>query len=175
VSSRIVRSVAEIYRRVWGGWDPRMSHILRSVRHEGVKRQATGPSNELSRYELMISTEPINPGISTDVNWCLRQMCGERTNYWPTLAPLPRGSGASGVSNLQSGSGPKITDGRREFLPYFLLPFFRPTWGHTNGCRGGGTGRTWTSSGRSCAGDGRAIEKWNLPERGSATIGQSAE
>lgn len=55
-----------IYRRLWGFWDPQRCHILGSVRHEGVNWRTTRPLNELSRYELMISTEPMNPGIATE-------------------------------------------------------------------------------------------------------------
>ena len=64
-SSRILRSMTEIYRRLQLLEYSKVLVFIGGVRHEGVKWQATRPSNELSRYELMISAEPMNPGIAT--------------------------------------------------------------------------------------------------------------
>jgi len=91
------------FRRDRSYWDSQRSRILRSDRHEGVKWQTTRPSsNELSRYELMISVEPMNPGIATECKFVSATDVRHTSQLLVELAPLPRGSGASGVSNLRA-------------------------------------------------------------------------
>ena len=87
--------------------------------------------NELSRYELMISVEPMNvePCIDhgTHRSACDRCSAHEPAAPRPTLAPPSRGSGTSGVLIRYS----RITDGRRgRVLASSVLPFLStcPSW-----------------------------------------------
>ena len=82
--------------------------------------------NELSRYELMISNEPMNLAVSTERRVRLSTVCCVRT-HCSTLAPLSRGLGTSGVLIR---CPVRITNGRRNLLAYLVLPFLStcPSW-----------------------------------------------
>jgi len=117
----------------------------------------------------MISAEPMNPGIATECKFVSATDVRRTSQLLVELAPLPRGSGASGVSNLRA-PGSRIMEEEENLSRISSYLFsarlcrqrggesdLEPLWlGHLDG---------------KMRQDGGAIEKWNRPERGSATVG----